>query len=51
MVRFFARNTDPNAPLLMGLMISKSLIVVGWVRDIGATEGALGAELLEAVPP
>lgn len=51
MVRFFARNTEPNAPLLMGLMISKSLMVVGCVLEIGATEGALGEITFDAEPP
>ena len=37
-----ARKTEPNAPLEMGLMISKSLIDVGVVLDRGATEGKRG---------
>ena len=39
---FLAKNTDPNAPLLIGLMISKSLIDVGVVLESGAEEGRRG---------
>ena len=42
MTRFFDKNTDPKAPLLIGLIISKSLIDVGADREDGTTDGIRG---------
>ncbi len=47
MVRFLAKKTLPKAPLLMGLMMSKSLMDEAVGREEGAAGGILGESGME----